>query len=71
MVDPDIVRWMGPSDHPARELLELNLTRWTRSTRATFSVCDANDACLGHVWVEVDPAELKGEREPALTLFAA
>jgi RimJ/RimL family protein N-acetyltransferase len=57
MVDPDIVRWMGPSDHPARELLELNLTRWTQSTRATFSVCDANDACLGHVWMEVDPAD--------------
>jgi len=54
MVDPEIVRWMGPSDHPAAELLELNLTRWTRGTRATFSICDANDACLGHVWVEVD-----------------
>jgi endonuclease len=25
----------------------------------------------GIAWVEVDPAELKGEREPALTLFAA
>jgi RimJ/RimL family protein N-acetyltransferase len=54
MVDPDIVRWMGASDHPARELLELNRTRWTRGTRATFSVCDPNDVCLGHVWVEVD-----------------
>ncbi len=57
MVDPEIVRWMGPSDHAARELLELNLTRWTRGTRATFSVCDPIDACLGHAWVEVDPVD--------------
>ena len=57
IVDPDVVRWMGPSDHAARELLELNLTRWTRGTRATFSVCDLEDACLGLVWVEVDQAD--------------
>jgi RimJ/RimL family protein N-acetyltransferase len=53
IVDPDIVRWVGPSEHSARELLELNLTRWTGGTAATFSVCDSNDACLGHVWVDV------------------
>ena len=57
IVDPDVIRWMGTSEHPARELLELNRTRWTRGTRATFSVCDPNDACLGHVWVEVDLAD--------------
>ena len=57
IVDPDVVRWMGTSDHAARELLELNLTRWTRGTRATFSVCDLEDACLGLVWVEVDQAD--------------
>jgi hypothetical protein len=50
IVDPDVVRWIGPSEHTARELLELNWTRWTRGTGATFSVCDPNDACLGHVW---------------------
>ena len=54
MVDPEVVRWMGPSEHTAREQLELNRMRWTRGTRATFSVRDQNDACLGHVWVEVD-----------------
>jgi RimJ/RimL family protein N-acetyltransferase len=31
--------------------------RWTGGTGATFSVCDLNDACLGHVWVEVDLAD--------------
>jgi [ribosomal protein S5]-alanine N-acetyltransferase len=53
IVDPDIVRWVGPSEHSARELSELNWTRWTGGTAATFSVCDPNDACLGHVWVDV------------------
>jgi RimJ/RimL family protein N-acetyltransferase len=53
-VDPEVVRWMGPSEHTARELLELNRTRWTQGTRATFSVCDSSDACVGQVWVEVD-----------------
>jgi ribosomal-protein-alanine N-acetyltransferase len=53
IVDPDIVRWVGPYEHSARELLELNLTRWAEATGATFSVCDPNDACLGHVWVNV------------------
>ena len=54
LVDPDVVRWFGPPEHTARELLELNWTRWTRGTGATFSVCDRNDACLGHVWVNVE-----------------
>ena len=57
LVDPDIVRWVGPHERSARELLELNWTRWTRGTEATFSVCDPNDACLGHVWVGVDLAD--------------
>jgi hypothetical protein len=47
IVDPDIVRWVGPYEHSARELLELNWTRWTGGTGATFSVCDPNDDCLG------------------------
>ena len=51
LVDLDVVRWFGPPEHTARELLELNWTRWTRGIGATFSVCDRNDACLGHVWV--------------------
>jgi len=53
-VDPEVVRWMGPFEHTAREILELNRARWLRGTRATFSVCDPSDACVGQVWVEVD-----------------
>jgi RimJ/RimL family protein N-acetyltransferase len=54
--DPDVVRWMGPFD-PAREVLERNLSRWADGTRATFSICDQTDVCLGHVWV------ILGDRE--------
>lgn len=55
--DPDIVRWMGPLEHTAGEVLDLNRARWTRGTRATFSVCDPSGACLGHVWIAVDQAD--------------
>jgi RimJ/RimL family protein N-acetyltransferase len=59
-VDPDIVRWFGPAEQSARELFELNRTRWTQGIGATFSVCDpnhSNHACVGHVWVQLDPAD--------------
>ena len=56
ITDPDVVRWIGPSDS-AREVLELNLSRWAEGTGATFSICDHADACLGHVWMNLDLAD--------------
>lgn len=56
IADPDVVRWIGPSDS-AREVLELNRSRWAAGTGATFSICDQKDACLGHVWVNLDLAD--------------
>ena len=53
IADPDVVRWFGPSDYSAWEVLELNRSRWADGTGATFSVCDHSDACLGHVWVNL------------------
>jgi len=47
-----VVRWFGPPDS-ARGLLELNRSRWAQGTGATFSICDADDACLGRVWVNL------------------
>jgi ribosomal-protein-alanine N-acetyltransferase len=49
---PEVVRWIGPPDS-ARGLLELNRSRWAQGTGATFSICDADDACLGRVWVNL------------------
>lgn len=53
IVDPDVVRWIGPSDS-ARETLELNRSLWADGTGATFSICDRGDNCVGHVWVNLD-----------------
>ena len=45
-----MVRWIGPFDS-AGEVLERDLSRWAEGTRATFSIRDEADVCLGHVWV--------------------
>ena len=56
IADPDVIRWIGPSGS-ATEVLELNRSRWAEGTGATFSICDQKDACLGHVWVNLDHAD--------------
>jgi [ribosomal protein S5]-alanine N-acetyltransferase len=53
ITDPEVVRWIGPSDS-ARETLELNRSGWTGGTGATFSICDPTDECVGHVWVNLE-----------------
>jgi RimJ/RimL family protein N-acetyltransferase len=47
-----VVRWIGPSDS-ARQTLELNRSRWSQGTGATFSIFDPEDDCVGHVWVNL------------------
>jgi ribosomal-protein-alanine N-acetyltransferase len=54
IADPEVVRWFGPSEHSARQLLELNRSRWTEGTAATFSICYPKDDCVGHVWVNLE-----------------
>lgn len=57
IADPDVARWIGPFDS-AREVLERNLSRWAAGTRATFSICDQEEACVGHVWlILADPED--------------
>jgi RimJ/RimL family protein N-acetyltransferase len=53
IADPEVVRWIGPSEDSARQTLELNRSRWTEGTGATFSICDPKDDCVGHVWVNL------------------
>jgi ribosomal-protein-alanine N-acetyltransferase len=53
IADPEVVRRIGPSEHSARQTLELNRSRWTEGTGATFSICDPKDDCVGHVWVNL------------------
>ena len=56
IADPDVVRWIGPTDS-GRELLERNLARWAEGTSANFSICDRTDAVLGQVWMTRDLAD--------------
>jgi len=54
IADPDVVRWIGPSEGSARQTLELNRSRWIVGTGATFSILDPKDDCVGHVWVNLE-----------------
>ena len=51
--DPDVIRWFGRPTTSATELLELNRTRWSEGSGATFAICDPSDTCVGHVFVNM------------------
>ena len=51
--DPDVIRAFGRPTMSAEGLLELNRTRWEHDEAATFSICDATGACVGHVFVNL------------------
>jgi RimJ/RimL family protein N-acetyltransferase len=53
IADPEVVRWVGPSEGSARQLLDRDRARWQEGTCATFSICDPLDDCVGHVWVDI------------------
>lgn len=50
--DPDVVRWFGQPESTATETLLLNRRRWADGS-PTFSICENDDVCIGHVWVNV------------------
>lgn len=49
--DPDVVRWFGQPTASAADVLEQNRGRWADGSGPTFSICEADGACVGHVWV--------------------
>jgi [ribosomal protein S5]-alanine N-acetyltransferase len=51
--DPDVIRAFGRPTISAESLLELNRSRWEHDEAATFSICDATGACVGHVFVNL------------------
>jgi RimJ/RimL family protein N-acetyltransferase len=53
IADPDVNRWIGPQTLSASEVLERNRQRWLDGTGPTFAICDLDDACVGHAWVNV------------------
>ena len=50
--DPDVVRWIGPSEAGAVDVLELNRKRWAEGS-PTFSICEMDGLCVGHIWINV------------------
>ena len=57
--DFDVVRWLGRPTGSAAEILELNRTRAAEGS-PTFSICEADDACIGLAWVN------RSTRDPAI-----
>jgi ribosomal-protein-alanine N-acetyltransferase len=55
--DPDVIDAFGHPTATAEQVLQLNRDRCTQGVGATFAICDADDRCLGHVFVN-----LSGER---------
>jgi RimJ/RimL family protein N-acetyltransferase len=54
--DPDVVRWLGRPPGTAAEVLALNRLRWEAGS-PTFAVCEADGACVGHIWANRRPDE--------------
>ncbi len=50
--DPDVVRWFGAPDMAAAEVLALNRRRWAAGS-PTLAICDQDDRCVGHVWINL------------------
>jgi RimJ/RimL family protein N-acetyltransferase len=50
--DPDVVRWVGGPEGSAPEILALNRRRWTAGS-PTFAICEVDDGCVGHVWINL------------------
>jgi ribosomal-protein-alanine N-acetyltransferase len=48
-----VIRWFGHAKQTAAEILELNRARWREGTGATFAICESDDRCVGHAWVNL------------------
>ena len=53
MHDPDVVRWIGPPERTAEEVLTQNEERWARGS-PTLSICELDGTCVGKIWVRVN-----------------
>jgi len=54
--DPDVIRWIGPTDGSAADVIALHRKRWT-SGSPTLSICDRDGTCVGLVWINVREAD--------------
>ena len=54
--DPDVIRWIGPTEGSARDLLVLNEQRWAHGS-PTLAICELDGTCVGQVWLNLLEAD--------------
>jgi RimJ/RimL family protein N-acetyltransferase len=54
--DPDVVRWIGPPEGSAQEVLVRNEEHWAHGS-PTLSICELDGTCLGLVWLNVSETD--------------
>ena len=54
--DPDVIRWIGPPEGSAQDVLVQNEERWANGS-PTLSICELDGTCVGKVWVNIREAD--------------
>jgi RimJ/RimL family protein N-acetyltransferase len=54
--DPDVIRWIGPPEGSAQDVLRQNEQRWALGS-PTLSICELDGTCVGKVWVNIREAD--------------
>ncbi len=52
MHDPDVIRWIGPPEGSAQDVLVQNEERWAQGW-PTLSICELDGTCVGKVWMSI------------------
>lgn len=50
--DADVIRWIGPPEGSAQDVLAQNVERWAKGS-PTLSICELDGTCVGKVWLSV------------------
>jgi ribosomal-protein-alanine N-acetyltransferase len=54
--DPDVIRWIGPPEGSAHDVLMQNEERWAHGS-PTLSICELDGTCVGKIWMSVSEAD--------------
>ena len=54
--DPDVIRWIGPTEGSAADVITLNQQRWANGSPA-LSICEREGTCVGLIWVNLRNAD--------------
>ena len=54
--DPDVIRWIGPTDGSARDVLAKNAERWAAGS-PTLSICEPDRTCMGSIWLNLSATD--------------